>query len=104
MMPPLFVVLMVAALSAEVHTSISLKSTFYRQDQAILKILRNLSHASTVQSAKSSGNSLVEIHSADGIFPRPGWWIAKMVFPQTIKKRQDLSSYNLNSYGLRYGK
>nr|BAO21623.1 kisspeptin [Chrysiptera cyanea] len=104
MMPPLVVVLMVAALSAEVHTSISLKSTFYRQDQAILKVLRDLSHASTVQSAKNPGNSLVEFHSADGTFPRPGWWIAKMIFPQTVKKRQDLSSYNFNSYGLRYGK
>ncbi|XP_062400973.1 metastasis-suppressor KiSS-1 [Sardina pilchardus] len=36
--------------------------------------------------------------------PRSLWWFSKeMAIPET-KKRRNLSSYNLNSFGLRYGK
>ncbi|XP_070759219.1 metastasis-suppressor KiSS-1 [Enoplosus armatus] len=105
MMPRLIVALMMAALSTEVYTTSSLKSTYYSDDQAILKALRDLSHASILPSAKSSGNVPADkVHSAEGKFSRTGWWISKVVLPQTIKKRQDVSSYNLNSFGLRYGK
>lgn len=74
-------------------------------DQEILKVLRDLSHASVLPSAKSSGNLPADkVHSSEGKFPRTGWWISKVALPQTIKKHQDVSSYNLNSFGLRYGK
>lgn len=74
-------------------------------DQIILKALRDLRHASMAPSARSSGNvSADEVHSAGRKFPKTEWWISKVVFPQPIKKRQDVSSYNLNSFGLRYGK
>ncbi|XP_037634914.1 metastasis-suppressor KiSS-1 [Sebastes umbrosus] len=105
MMPRLIVALMMAALSTEVYITSGLTSTYYSEDQEILKALRDLSHASLPPSVKSSGNLPAdEVHSADGKFPRAGWWISKVVLPQTIKKRQDVSSYNLNSFGLRYGK
>ncbi|XP_044205630.1 metastasis-suppressor KiSS-1 [Thunnus albacares] len=98
-------VLMMAALSTEVYTTNSLKSTYYREDQVILKALRDLSHVSILQSSMSSGNLPADkVHSADRKFPRTGWWIPKVVLQQTVKKRQDMSSYNFNSFGLRYGK
>nr|ADF59544.1 kisspeptin [Epinephelus bruneus] len=104
-MPRLIVALMMAALSTEVCTTGSLKSTYHSEDQRVLKALRDLSHASIPPSAKSSVNLPADrVHSADGKFPRSGWWISKVIFPQTIKKHQDVSSYNLNSFGLRYGK
>ncbi|XP_039654557.1 metastasis-suppressor KiSS-1 [Perca fluviatilis] len=102
MMPRLIVALMMAALSTEVYITSSMKSTYYSEDQAILKALRDLRHASIALSAiKTSGNLHADkILSADGKFPRTGWWL----LPQTVRKRQDVSSYNLNSFGLRYGK
>lgn len=74
-------------------------------DQVILKALRDSSHASIPTSSKDTGNLPADnIHSANEKFPRTEWWISELVHPQTIKKRQDASSYNLNSFGLRYGK
>ncbi|XP_078103671.1 metastasis-suppressor KiSS-1 [Sander vitreus] len=101
MMPRLIVALMMAALSTEVYITGSMKSTYDSEDQAILKALRDLSHASIVLSAETSGNLPADkIYSADGKFLRTGWWF----LPQTVRKRQDVSSYNHNSFGLRYGK
>ncbi|XP_034725072.1 metastasis-suppressor KiSS-1 [Etheostoma cragini] len=101
MMRQLIAALMMAALTTEVYTTGSMKSTYYSGDRAILIALRDLSHASIALPAKTSGNLPADkIHSADGKFPRMGWWL----LPQTVKKRQDVSSYNLNSFGLRYGK
>nr|AEF32393.1 kisspeptin-1 [Seriola lalandi] len=105
MMPRLIVALMVATLSTEVYSTSTVTSTHLSEDQAILKTLRELSHASVPPSAKNSGNLAADkIHLADGKFPRTGWWFLKVVLPQTVKKRHDVSSYNLNSFGLRYGK
>ncbi|XP_076605686.1 metastasis-suppressor KiSS-1 [Chaetodon auriga] len=105
MMPRLIVVLMMATLSSEVYTPSSLKSTYFSEDRVILKALRDLSHVSIPTSSKGSGNLPADkVHSADGKFPRTHWWISELLHPQTIKKRQDVSSYNLNSFGLRYGK
>ncbi|XP_035518096.1 metastasis-suppressor KiSS-1 [Morone saxatilis] len=104
-MPRLIVALMIAALSTEIYTTSSLKSSYHSKDQVILKALRDLSRASIPASAKNSRNLPADkVHSADGKFPRSEWWMSKLVLPQTIKKRQDVSSYNLNSFGLRYGK
>ncbi|KAL6464538.1 hypothetical protein MHYP_G00268550 [Metynnis hypsauchen] len=37
-------------------------------------------------------------------FPRSaGWWNPEMLHPE-MKRRHNLASYNLNSFGLRYGK
>nr|ACM07422.1 kisspeptin 1 [Dicentrarchus labrax] len=103
-MPRLIVALMIAALSTEIYNT-SMISSYHSKDQVILKALRDLSHASILASAKNSGNLPADkVHSADGKFPRSEWLISKLVLPQTIKKRQDVSSYNLNSFGLRYGK
>ncbi|KAL3057994.1 metastasis-suppressor KiSS-1 [Trematomus bernacchii] len=103
MMPRLIVMLMMASLSTEVYTTISLESP--SEDQAILKALRDLSHASILSSAKTSGNiPFGKVHSADGRFHGTGWWISKVLLPQITGKRQDMSSYNFNSFGLRYGK
>ncbi|XP_072239323.1 metastasis-suppressor KiSS-1 [Leuresthes tenuis] len=99
MMPPVIVALMMTALSAEGYTTGSLKS-LYSEDHTILKVLRDLRRGSALPSAKILGN----IHAVDGGFPKAGWWITKVVVPQTTNKRQDVSSYNLNSFGLRYGK
>ncbi|KAM3877818.1 vesicle transport protein GOT1A-like [Diretmus argenteus] len=69
----------------------------------LLKALRDL--ASKSYSAKSSGND--EADEADDLvgaeFSMGRWWMPKVV-PRKTKKHQDLSSYNLNSFGLRYGK
>ncbi|XP_075318420.1 metastasis-suppressor KiSS-1 [Odontesthes bonariensis] len=96
MMPPLIVALMMTALSAEGYTTGTLKS-LSSEDHTILKVLRDLRRWSALPSAKILGNAV-------GGFPKAGWWITKVVFPQTTNKRQDVSSYNLNSFGLRYGK
>ncbi|XP_042367138.1 metastasis-suppressor KiSS-1 [Plectropomus leopardus] len=105
MMPRLMTALMMAALSTEVYTISLLKSTYHSEDQEVFKALRDVSHASVPPSAKSMGYLPADkFHLADGKFPRAGWWISKVVFPRTIKQRQDVSSYNLNSFGLRYGK
>nr|UNA06923.1 kisspeptin 1 [Scophthalmus maximus] len=99
------VAVMIAALSTDVCTSSSLKSMHNSEDEGILKALRDLTDAAMATSAKNSWNFPADkIHSSDGKFPRSGWWISKVIFPQTIKKHQDVSSYNLNSFGLRYGK
>nr|ANJ46819.1 kisspeptin 1 [Rachycentron canadum] len=104
-MPRLFVALMMAALSTEVYTSSSVTSIHYSEDQMILNALRDLSHASLLPSAKNFVDLAADkSHSADGKFPRTGWWIPKVVLPQTAKKRHNVSSYNMNSFGLRYGK
>ncbi|KAK5871831.1 hypothetical protein PBY51_012576 [Eleginops maclovinus] len=104
MMPQLIIMLMMFALSAEVYATISLESP-YSEDQALLKALRDLSDASISPSAKTSGNlPFGKVHSADGHFHGTGWWISKVLLPQTTGKRQDMSSYNFNSFGLRYGK
>ncbi|XP_054473740.1 metastasis-suppressor KiSS-1 [Anoplopoma fimbria] len=93
----LIIALMMAASSTEVYTT-------YNEDQKIIKALRDSSHASIPPLTKSSRNLPAdEVHSADGKFPRKGWWMSKVVLPQ-IRKRQDVSTYNLNSFGLRYGK
>ncbi|XP_059185708.1 metastasis-suppressor KiSS-1 [Centropristis striata] len=105
MMPRLLVALMIAALSTDVYTTSIFKSTYYNEDQAILKALRESSHVSLPTSAKTSGNSPGEkVYGADGKFPLTAWWMSELILPQTVKKRQDVSSYNLNSFGLRYGK
>ncbi|KAG7493050.1 hypothetical protein JOB18_000407 [Solea senegalensis] len=100
------VALMMAAFSTTIYSSSSLKSTHFSKDQAILKALRDLSHTSMpMPSTKHSGNLPDgKIHSNDGKFPRIGWWIPKLALPQTIKKHHKVSSYNHNSFGLRYGK
>uniref|UniRef100_A0A8C2XU66 Kisspeptin n=1 Tax=Cyclopterus lumpus TaxID=8103 RepID=A0A8C2XU66_CYCLU len=103
MMAPLLVALMVAALSTE--SSCLITSTWYHQDQELLKALRDLSHASISPSPRSSGNvPAAEVHSAGGKSPGPGWWRSQVVLLQTARKRPEASSYNLNSFGLRYGK
>ncbi|KAM7423417.1 hypothetical protein PAMA_011126 [Pampus argenteus] len=105
MMLRLIVALMMAALSTEVYATSSLKSTYYSDDQAIFKALRDLSHVSILPSSTFSGNLPADkVNSADKTFPRTGWWIPKVVLPQTVKKHQGVSSYNFNSFGLRYGK
>ncbi|XP_069007079.1 metastasis-suppressor KiSS-1 [Embiotoca jacksoni] len=105
MMSPLIVALMMTALSTEVSTTRSLKSSFGSEDQAIIRILRDLSHVLTLPSAKISGKVPADqVGTAHGNIPRAGWWIAKVVFPPSTKKHQAVSSYNLNSFGLRYGK
>ncbi|XP_041836203.1 metastasis-suppressor KiSS-1 [Melanotaenia boesemani] len=92
MMSTVVVALLMAALSVEAHTSGSFKSTLYSEGHSILKVLREMSHQ-----FPSARNSWIP-HAADG-----GWWITK-ISPKTRNKRQDVSSYNLNSFGLRYGK
>nr|QBE90285.1 kisspeptin 1 [Trachinotus ovatus]QBE90286.1 kisspeptin 1 [Trachinotus ovatus] len=103
-MPRLFVALVMAALSTVVYTTSTVTSTHYTEDQLILKALRDISHTSVLPSAKNSGNLAAKIHWADGKFPRTRWWIPKVVLPRAIKKHHGGSSYNLNSFGLRYGK
>ncbi|XP_071773473.1 metastasis-suppressor KiSS-1 [Centroberyx gerrardi] len=101
MMLRLTVALLLAALPTEAYTIRNLRSTYYNEDQMILKALRDLASAATLPSAKSSGN--LPTDEADPLvgaeFPMERWWM-----PKVTKKRQDLSSYNLNSFGLRYGK
>ncbi|XP_053171917.1 uncharacterized protein LOC128355627 [Scomber japonicus] len=105
MMLRLLVALTVAALSTEVYSTNSVKSTNYSEDQVILKALRDLSHVSILPSTTLSGNVPADkVQSADRKFPRARWWIPKVILPQTVKKHQDMSSYNFNSFGLRYGK
>ncbi|XP_033181891.1 metastasis-suppressor KiSS-1 [Anabas testudineus] len=100
-MPRLIVALMIAALSTEDYTTSSWKSAYYSEDQEILKALRDVSHASIPLSAKTAVNLLADkVHFPNRRFSRTAWWI----LPQTIKKRQDMSPYNINSFGLRYGK
>uniref|UniRef100_A0A667YR68 Uncharacterized protein n=1 Tax=Myripristis murdjan TaxID=586833 RepID=A0A667YR68_9TELE len=74
-------------------------------DQVMLKALRDLASASMLSSAKSSRN--LPTDEADRLFgaefPMRTWWISKMT-PHQTKKHHDLSSYNWNSFGLRYGK
>uniref|UniRef100_UPI0037E98C58 metastasis-suppressor KiSS-1 n=1 Tax=Semicossyphus pulcher TaxID=241346 RepID=UPI0037E98C58 len=99
MMNGLLVALMMAALSAGVCTSVSLMSTRYTTEQEILKALTDFSQASTPPSAKDSG-----ILSANGKLPGTRWRKSDLLRPQAVDKRQDVTSYNLNSFGLRYGK
>ncbi|XP_047188427.1 uncharacterized protein LOC124850046 [Scophthalmus maximus] len=99
------VAVMIAALSTDVCTSSSLKSMHNSEDEGILKALRDLTDAAMATSAKNSWNFPADkIHSSDGKFARARWWIPNLVLPHSIKKHQDVSTYNLNSFGLRYGK
>ncbi|XP_069373656.1 metastasis-suppressor KiSS-1 [Paralichthys olivaceus] len=102
----LLIALMMVALSTEVYTSKgTVTTTKYTEDKAILKALRDLSNAAVPPSAKNPTNlPAYMIHSTDVKFLRTRWWIPKLFLQQTTKKSQDVSSYNLNSFGLRYGK
>uniref|UniRef100_A0A3B4C3E2 Uncharacterized protein n=1 Tax=Pygocentrus nattereri TaxID=42514 RepID=A0A3B4C3E2_PYGNA len=37
-------------------------------------------------------------------FPRNAWWWHPEILHPEMRKRHNLASYNLNSFGLRYGK
>ncbi|KAG7229537.1 hypothetical protein INR49_031961 [Caranx melampygus] len=107
MVPRLIIALFLAALSTvsqhcdrKVYATRTIPSTHYSEDQTLLNILRNLRQASVQPSAKNYGNLVAdETHPSDGKLPRTGWW--KVVLPQAVRKRHDVSSYNLNSFGLR---
>ncbi|KAM7402803.1 hypothetical protein PAMP_018014 [Pampus punctatissimus] len=89
MMLRLIVALMMAT-TTEVYATNSLKPTYYSEDQAIFKALRDLSHVSILPASTFSGNLPADkVNSADKKFPRTGWWIPKVVLPQTVKKHQD---------------
>uniref|UniRef100_A0A3Q3B1G6 Uncharacterized protein n=1 Tax=Kryptolebias marmoratus TaxID=37003 RepID=A0A3Q3B1G6_KRYMA len=99
-MPPLTVALMIAALTAKGSIRGGLKSTLHSEDCGILKVLRDLNHPS----ARLSTKSLETLQPADQGILNSAWLNTNRVFPQNIKKRQDISSYNINSFALRYGK
>uniref|UniRef100_A0A672IVV2 Secreted protein n=1 Tax=Salarias fasciatus TaxID=181472 RepID=A0A672IVV2_SALFA len=95
-MPSLLMVLMVAALSAEVYTRSCQRTSLYAHDPSILRVLDGGRQAPAPPSARRA------LRSAGGILSKASWW--KLIFPLFIGKRQDVSTYNVNSFGLRYGK
>uniref|UniRef100_A0A3B3S5H2 Kisspeptin 1 n=1 Tax=Paramormyrops kingsleyae TaxID=1676925 RepID=A0A3B3S5H2_9TELE len=74
---------------------------------AFLKVLKVLDAASTTgppPTVLSSPMPLQLSHSFMGArFHRRTWWYPEMAHIKA-KKQQNLSSYNWNSFGLRYGK
>uniref|UniRef100_A0A3Q3EGV1 Kisspeptin n=1 Tax=Labrus bergylta TaxID=56723 RepID=A0A3Q3EGV1_9LABR len=100
----LMVIVMAAAAALCADVSVSLTST-HTEEQEILNALRGLSRSSIEPAAKISRSLCGEKEqSADGKFPGTGWRMCDLLRPKTIAKRQDGNSYNLNSFGLRYGK
>uniref|UniRef100_A0A673ABB7 Kisspeptin 1 n=1 Tax=Sphaeramia orbicularis TaxID=375764 RepID=A0A673ABB7_9TELE len=77
----------------------------YVSDEAILDALRGWSHLSVPPPASLSRTLAADnVGSTDGRFPRKEWWAPMAPLSRKVHKRQDVSSYNLNSFGLRYGK
>ncbi|KAF6718271.1 hypothetical protein FQA47_024657 [Oryzias melastigma] len=99
MAAPLIVAVIMGAVLAQVWSAHQHhQSTIHTEDNALLKMLKNFNYLSS--STKKWGSEC----STDGGTPAVGCWMAKVLHPVAVKKRQDLSSYNLNSLGLRYGK
>ncbi|RVE72859.1 hypothetical protein OJAV_G00043230 [Oryzias javanicus] len=98
MAAPLVVVIMGAMLAQVWSAHQHHQSTIHTKDDILLKMLRNFNYLSS--STKNWGSD----RSTDEGTPAVGRRMAKVLHPLDVKKRQDLSSYNLNSLGLRYGK
>ncbi|NP_001116393.1 metastin precursor [Oryzias latipes] len=100
MAAPLIVAVIMWAVLAQVWTAHHRhQSTIHTEDNALLKMLRNFNYLSSSMKEWPKSD-----RSSDGGTPMVGCWMVKALHPVAIKKRQDLSSYNLNSFGLRYGK
>ncbi|XP_036388155.1 metastasis-suppressor KiSS-1 [Megalops cyprinoides] len=108
----LAVMLMLAARLGETYPLGSLRYTAYTEDegpeQAAMRVLREMNRASTSAPPPSGLSASLPLVLTNPLLrvdlPRgPQWWYPQMPHPQS-KKRQNLSSYNWNSFGLRYGK
>ncbi|KAG5274662.1 hypothetical protein AALO_G00138770 [Alosa alosa] len=77
-------------------------------EEDVLRILRGASAAQMMgpssifspQPPEEVDNNRLEMME----LPRSLWWFSKEMAIPEMKKRRNLSSYNLNSFGLRYGK
>ncbi|XP_041639444.1 metastasis-suppressor KiSS-1 [Cheilinus undulatus] len=104
MMTTLMVSMVTAALCVNICSSITVTTT-HNKEQEVLNALRNLSHPALSPAAKTSGSLCGhKERPTDGKFWRPGWRMCDWLHPQSPVRRQEVTSYNLNSYGLRYGK
>ncbi|KAI1890652.1 hypothetical protein AGOR_G00155860 [Albula goreensis] len=108
----LTVMLMMAVRLVNMHPAGSLRYTPYAEDegpeQAAMRVLREMNRRSI--SAPPSSHSFGQLPSVPtkpllGMgLPRRAWWWYPELPPPQAKKRENLSSYNWNSFGLRYGK
>ncbi|CAJ1050767.1 kisspeptin 1 prepropeptide [Xyrichtys novacula] len=92
-----------AVLCADLCSSNTLTSA-HTAEQEILNALIDFRRSSSLPAAKTSGTSPAEgERSVDRAWSKAGRRITDLIYSKTIKKRQDVT-YNLNSFGLRYGK
>lgn len=76
-------------------------------DQVLLRALRDFRSTSLQQTIQHSGvnSPAEEFQRKARKVPGTQWWRSRFpLTPQAMKRHQDISSYNLNSFGLRYGK
>ncbi|XP_074532972.1 metastasis-suppressor KiSS-1 [Halichoeres trimaculatus] len=103
-MKTLMTAVLMVALCADIYSTASVTST-HTTEQDILKALKDFRRSFTSPAAKHSGNSLSEVgRTDDEASSGKAWRISDHLHLKTIGKRQDVTSYNLNSFGLRYGK
>nr|UYF08491.1 kisspeptin1 [Cynoglossus semilaevis] len=101
------VALMMATLSTVIYNSSCLTSTHYDRDQVLLRALRDFRSTSLQQTIQHSGvnSPAEEFQRKARKVPGTQWWRSRFpLTPQAMKRHQDIFSYNLNSFGLRYGK
>nr|ANV28064.1 kisspeptin 1 prepropeptide [Thalassoma bifasciatum] len=104
MMNRLMVAVMMAALCADVYSSITVTST-YTSERDFLNALRDARRLFPSTAAKHSGSCPVDgERTFEGAWSGRGRRIFDLLHLKTVGKRQDVTSYNLNSFGLRYGK
>uniref|UniRef100_A0A4W4GFX7 Kisspeptin n=2 Tax=Electrophorus electricus TaxID=8005 RepID=A0A4W4GFX7_ELEEL len=86
--------------------------TNYRDDESrVEEALRALEGTDTLPTPGPPASRLSLLLPVEVVHPqqdsalprRPWWWYPEMPHPE-VKRRHNLASYNLNSFGLRYGK
>ncbi|XP_064162364.1 metastasis-suppressor KiSS-1 [Anguilla rostrata] len=92
----------------------SLRYTPYTADEdpeiAAMRVLRQMNEELSTEAPPSPHRpahwptALANPLPGGAGLPRRSWWWYPEVPPQQAKKRENFSSYNWNSFGLRYGK
>ncbi|KAJ8360375.1 hypothetical protein SKAU_G00169000 [Synaphobranchus kaupii] len=115
-MLPLTVILMMTVRFGETYPTRSLRYTPYTADnsagqrfhagtvRAAWRVLREMNERATVAPPSTLLPAVLTNPLLRGGLPRRSWWWYPEMPPQQAKKRENFSSYNWNSFGLRYGK
>uniref|UniRef100_A0A8B9RMH2 Kisspeptin n=1 Tax=Astyanax mexicanus TaxID=7994 RepID=A0A8B9RMH2_ASTMX len=94
-------------MSQKVEALFHLCSTLMAPEDSLFRVLQRLDLMSRLGSPASKPSADLPADEASPPLSRGssrgGWWHPETLHPE-MKRRNNLASYNLNSFGLRYGK